>query len=300
MEKIVLVNKVVGTLIKHGFSIAVSEGCFDIAARQEHLMLIKVLVNIDSLTEEHAASLRTISYFLSAYPMVVSVKTNRDFLKDGVVYSRFQLPVITPDMLDMVLEEEAVAMKSAKGRYAAEINVSALREKRKEMNMTIQELADAVGISKKALYEIETKRTNPSLDTLEKLEKLLRTDLKTSYEMKTAGKSYMKPKDEFERVVDKELKRMGMESSPVRSAPFEIVGKEKFSVITSLSKNGLKIKRSARTVKSLSDMFATKGFFVVKTAKEKVVSGVPVLLESELPEIESPKELKKIIKEKSE
>jgi len=93
---------------------------------------------------------------------------------------------------------------------------------------------------------------------------------------------------------------MGMESSPVRSAPFEIVGKEKFSVITSLTKNGMKIKREARTVRSLSDIFSTKGFFVAKKAEEKTVSGVPVLLESELPEIESPKELKKVIKEKSE
>jgi predicted transcriptional regulator len=118
--------------------------------------------------------------------------------------------------------------------------------------------------------------------------------------MKLASKNYMKPRDEFEKNVDKELKRMGMESSPVRSAPFDIVGKERFSVITSLSRNGFKIKREARVVRSLSDIFSTKGFFVAKKAENKVVSGVPVLLESELTEIESPKELKKVIKEKSE
>jgi len=299
MEKTVLVNNIVNMLIKSGFSVAVAEGCFDIAARREHLMLVKILINIDSLGEEQAASLRTISYFLSAYPMVIAVKTNREFLKDGLVYSRFQLPVITPGMLDTVLEEEAV-IQSAKGRHTVEIDATALREKRNEARMTMQELADAIGISKKALYEIETKRTNPTADTLEKLEKLLKVDLKVGYEMKAAGKACMKPKDEFERAVDKELKRMGMESSPVRSAPFEIVGKEKFSVITSLTKNGMKIKREARTVRSLSDIFSTKGFFVAKKAEEKAVSGVPVLLESELPEIESPKELKKVIKEKSE
>jgi len=295
-----LVNNVVSMLIKSGFSVAVTEGCFDIAAKREHLMLIKILINIDGLNEDQAASLRTISYFLSAYPMVVAVKTNREFLKDEMIYSRFQLPVVTPGMLNNVLEEEAVAVKAAKGRYTVEVNAAALREKRNEMKMSMQELADAVGISKKALYEIETKRVNPTTETLEKLEKMLKVDLKTDYEMKIAEKTCMKPRDEFEKTVDKELKRMGMESSPVRSAPFEIIGKEKFSVITSLSKNGLKIKREARTVRSLSDILSTKGFFVAKKTEEKSASGVPIILESELPEIDTPKELKKIIKEKSE
>lgn len=300
MEKTVLVNNVVNILIKNGFSVAVSEGCFDIAARREHLILIKILLNIDGMNEEQATSLRTVSYFLSAYPMVVAVKTNREFLNDEMIYSRFQLPVVTPGTLNTVLEEEAVAIKSAKGRHTAEIDAAALREKRSEMKMSMQELADAVGISKKALYEIETKRVNPTVETLERLEKQLKIDLKTNYEMKVAEKTFMKPKDEFERTVDKELKRMGMESSSVRYAPFEIIGREKFSVITSLSKDGLKIKREARTVRSLSDILATSGFFVAKKSEGKAVSGVPVLLESELPEIDTPKELKKVIKEKSE
>jgi putative transcriptional regulator len=299
-NKSFLVNKIVNSLLSNQFETFLIQGCFDIAARREYLMLIKSLINVDGLNQEQALSLRSISYFLSAYPLVVSIKTNKQYLSDDIIYSRFQLPVITPRMFSNILEEELVpAIQSTKGKHIVTVDTNALREKRKELQLTLEQLSEMVGISKKALYEIESNRVNPTIDTVKKLETVLRIDFKKAYKLKTAEKTYLRPKSEFQSKVSKEFSRMGIDNSAVYSAPFEIVGREKFSLITSLSKNGHKIKKEATLVRKLSSILSSKAVFVVKKFKEQSVEGVPIVLESELQEIESSEELGKILEEKA-
>src|SRR3990172_478430 len=161
-DKTFLVNKIVKTLQKNEYEVFQTQGSFDIAARREHLLLVKTLLNADSLTPEQALSLRAIAYFVSAYPFVVSLKNNREFLQKEMVYSRFELPVFNPDFFDSMIAEEAEAVQSAKGRHTVEINAFDLREKRQELGLTLEQLAEELGISKKALYEIENKRVNPT------------------------------------------------------------------------------------------------------------------------------------------
>jgi len=60
-----------------------------------------------------------------------------------------------------------------------------------------------------------------------------------------------------------------------------------------------KIKKEATEVKRLSSVFSSQAVFVAKKSKEKAVDGVPILLESELPEIDSAKELGKFLEEEA-
>jgi len=299
-NKTFLINKIVNSLLSNKYQVLVSQGAFDIAAKREELMLVKSMLNADSLNEEQALSLRSISYFLSAHPVVVSVKTNRIFLDDEIVYSRFELPLVTPTLFENLLgQDEVITMSASKGKHTLDIDADALRERRKQFGFTLEELAKLIGISKKALYEIEKKRVNPSEDTVRKLETKLKVELAKPFELPSVNQpTYLKPKNEFQHKVSDEIKRIGIDNSSVYSAPFEIVGKEKFSIITTLSKNSTKIKKEAGMVKKISRMFLTKAMFVAKSSKEKNIQGVPVLLESQLPKIESTKELNEIIEDR--
>jgi len=298
LDKYFLLNKIVNILQKNEFNTFTTQGCFDIAAKREYTILIKTLINIDALNKEQALSLQAISYFLSAYPFVVSMKNNREFLSDKIVYSRFSLPVVTLKLFEEMLVEDVAAVHSAKGRHTTDINHFSLREKRKELGYSLIELSEMVGITKKALYEIENKRVNPTDETVKKLETLLGITLRLPFEMKTSKETYLKPKNEFQEKVSKEFNRIGIDNSSVYSAPFEIVGRERFSLITSLSKNTVKIKKEANIVRKLSDVFSSRAIFVVKRSHEHAIEGVPIVLESELPEIESSKDLEGIISEK--
>ncbi len=299
-NKSFLVNKIVNSLLTKEYQVLLTQGSFDIAAKKEDLFLIKVLMNIDGLDPDQASSLKVISYFLSAYPFVVSIKTNREVLNNDIIYSRFGLSVVTPQMFDGLTNEEISAIQSAKGRHTIDIDNEILRKRRNEMGFSLEELSKIARISKKALYEIENKRVNPSMETVEKLESILRVDLKLPYKMKTAEATYLKPKNEFQREVSKEFTRIGIDNSSVYSAPFELIGKENFSIITNLSTNTVKIKREVGIFKKLSSVFSSKAVFIAKKSHEKNVEGIPVFLDTELPDIESSKELSDIIKEKTE
>src|SRR3989338_5049390 len=298
-DKSFLVNKVVNSLLSRDFHVLVSEGAFDVAAKKKQLMLVKTQMNVDALQQEHAMSLRSISYFLSANPFFVSVKSNREFLQDNLVYSRFQLPVVTPEMFENVLEGDVPAISSAKGKHATEIDTAALREKREHAGFSLQELSDLIGISKKALYEIEKRRKNPSAETVEKLEKALNIQLAKNYEMKKVMKpTYLRPKNDFQKTVSKHFNRIGIDNSAVHAAPFEIVGKESFSLTTNLASDTSAIK-DVKQMKKLSSVLSAKALFVAKKSREENIGGVPVLVESELQDIVTSKELTKRIKEKA-
>jgi len=291
----------VNSLKKKEFQLFLTSGCFDIAARREFLMLIKALTNVDGLVEGQAQSLKTISYFISAYPLVISERTNRGELSDGIIYSRFQLPVVTPELFDNMIEEEIIPeIKAIKGKHTVVINTVYLRKKREELNLSLEKLSKQIGISKKALYEIENQRVNPTVDTVQKLEELLGIDLKIPYKMERVERTYIEPKNEFQKKVSLEFSRLGVDNSAVTSASFEIIGKEKTSLITGLSNNTVKIKKVVSQVKGLSFIFSSQGMFVAKKSHEHAIDGVPIVLESELPELESSRELSKLIKEKSE
>ncbi|MCX6822186.1 MAG: helix-turn-helix domain-containing protein, partial [Candidatus Aenigmarchaeota archaeon] len=232
-EKSFLVKRLADTLTKNEFQLFITQGCFDIAARKDFLMLIKTLTNVDGLLEEHAQSLKAVSYFVSGYPLVVSEKTNREELSDDIIYSRFQVPVVTPELFDNMIEEEIIPeVKAIKGKHTVVINTVYLRKKREELNLSLEKLSREIGISKKALYEIEKQRVNPTVGTVRKLEELLGIDLKVPYKMKRFGRTYIEPKNEFQKKVSSEFSRIGVDNSAVTSASFEIIGKDKDSLVT--------------------------------------------------------------------
>jgi len=299
-NKSLLVNKLVNSLLSKQFQVLLSQGSFDIAAKRENLMLVKSALNVDSVNEGQMKSLKSISFFLSAYPLIVSVKNNREFLNDQMVYSRFDLPVITPTLFENFLDEEKIpVVDSSRGRHTIKIDTTSLRKKREDLGFSLRQLSSLVGISKKALYEIEKNRVNPTEDTVSKLETTLKIELRNNFKLnKTSEPVYLKPKNEFQNEVSNEFKRIGIDNSPVYSSPFEIIGKSNFSLITHLSKTETRMEKDASVVKQLSNVFSSKAVLVLKKSKEENVEGVPIILEKELSELESSKDLNNRMKEK--
>lgn len=298
-NKFFLLHKILKILEENEFETFVTRCCFDIAAKREKTLLIKTIFNVDALEEAHALSLKALSYFLSAYSLIVSVKNNRGKLDDKIIYSRFGLPVMTTKLFEEFIErDEILAAYSAKGRHTVRINTFLLRKKRKELGLSLSRLSSLIGISKKALYEVENRRVLPSSETVEKLEEILSVRLRLPYKIESSTYVKIKPKDEFQKRVCKELTRIGIRHSVVHTTPFELVGKEGFKLITKLSSNLCEVEKKLNKIKEFSEFFSTKSFIVAKTLFRKNMEGVPLISEEELREIYSSKELNKLIEER--
>ena len=295
----ILTSKIVNTLLGREYEVFLTHGCFDIAAKRDQTMLIKSLTNVDSFDVGLATSLRAVSHMLSASPFVVSLRTNRQPLRDSMVYNRFEVPVVTPATFEDILEDDAYVSQAAKGRHSVEIDAAALRAKRYELKFTLEELAALAGVSKKALYEIESKRTNPTDKTATKLERLLKVRLRSAYSPQPAthAEGRLEPATPLQKKVSSELDRLGVENTAVRHAPFEIAGKQDFSLITHVAEDAKGLKRFADPMRKLSGIFGARAFFVAERYDRKSVDGVPVILEEDLHDIGNAKELRKMLGE---
>ena len=193
-EKKKLTERVVESFRESGYFTLRLYGCVDVIARKTETFIVKVLTNVDGLLEVHATTMKILSAAVDACPFVVSLKTNRGKLMDSIVYSRFNIPVITPNTLEMLLFEEKLPNTfTSRGKHLVRINFERMKRKRLKLGMTLSELAKITGLTIKAVYEIESGRVNPTLNSARKIEEALNEELILP--------GYTKPEVNFERVM---------------------------------------------------------------------------------------------------
>jgi putative transcriptional regulator len=151
-------------------------GCFDLVAKKDvFLLLVKLLINIDSLREEQAYELKKLALMLSASPLIIGKKIRKsNDIEDGVVYSRYDIPAISKDTLrNLLINHVPPLIYTHRGGYKVKVNGELLKEKRLEMGMSLNELARRVGVTKRAIYEYERGTSDISVDTAIRIEECL-------------------------------------------------------------------------------------------------------------------------------
>src|SRR5438067_1870821 len=126
---------------------------FDLAARRDdQLFLVKVLTNVDGLTEPVAQELRVIAQFLDAAPLVVGERSSSRALEDGAVYLRYGVRIVTPETLREYLQDGVEPLVfAAPGGFYVNVDGARLRRIREERGLSLGDLAQAAGVSRRAI-----------------------------------------------------------------------------------------------------------------------------------------------------
>src|SRR3989441_1216196 len=87
-------------LAKTGFFLSRPHGerglCFDFVARRDDtLLIVKVLQNVDALNKATAHELLEVARILEASPLVVGERSGTGSLEDGVIYTRFGVSILS-------------------------------------------------------------------------------------------------------------------------------------------------------------------------------------------------------------
>ena len=179
MNKELLINKVIAILNKAGFII--SDRCdirprsFDLAARRDNLLLmIKVLYNIDGLNEETAGEMQFLSKHLNGRPVVIGEKTRDHSLETGVVYFRYGIPAFDICTLnDYFIDNSPPLIYAEHGGLYVTIDGAALKEERIRMNISLGALASSLGVSRRTVSKYEEGEMAASVDVALRLEEIL-------------------------------------------------------------------------------------------------------------------------------
>lgn len=291
-----LVKKVKNALDERGYIYAEYEGgCFDIAARGEKTMTIKVLSNIDSFLPFQASSLKRVSAHLQSEPLIVGMRTNKGSLDDGVMFERFGLPAFTANTFEDVIDGEYPEFRRLKGGLFGEIDPASLRTARLRHNFTQEELGSKLSVSKKTIYQHERGVGLANADLIRKAEVILEERITRSVTIRYDLDGMQgTPKNSMEGEVAQGLRKLGFSTFFVEKAPFDIIAEGQEPVFSEVVSDGKEAKKNVDALREISTLFERKFFLVT----EDEVSDAPVIRKDELSSFESSAELIKSLQKK--
>ena len=311
-DRLFLYDQIMESLRKGDFEISercvLRPSCFDILARRHVLiLLIKILANIDSMSEVYARQMMNIAKMLSASPILVGDRTRASEMKEGMVYDRFGVPAVTPTTLeDMVVRNILPMIFSSRGGHYVQIDGSILKKTRLERHMSKGEVGDNIGVSRRMIYNYEEENACATFETALRLEEFLDESIVKPLVILNIPGGIRDDKPRFTSKLDREilsrLSEIGFQVYPIKKAPFNALTIEEEKVmLTNISREKLRILlKRARILKSISDTTKTSAFFVLDSGgRKESLEGVPIVHKVELNEMEESEELVEMLEERA-
>jgi putative transcriptional regulator len=290
-----LIKSIRETLAKSGFFLSdphnVRSISFDIIARRDkQLLIIKALTNIDSLSGEDAEQLRILANALGGSPMVIGLHSSAGKLENGILYSRFGVPIMTEVTFEEhVLEGVPPFVYAAPGGLYVRLDGDLIRQIREQRNISLGTLAEAAGVSRKAIQMYES-GMGAMIDIAARIEEFLNEPIVVplnpfSYNLDVA--KTLRTFDKFEglnRDVFEMLKELGYSVVPTIRCPFDaLASDEEFMLLTGIGENPVMTERKARIVGNISRVTEKKSvIFIQQKTSIKEIEGTPLITKDEL------------------
>ncbi len=298
MNKESLINQAFVILSKAGFII--SERCdirprsFDIAVRRDNLLLlIKVISNIDGLNEETTREMQFLSKQLHGYPIVIGEKTRDHSLETGVVYFRYGVPAFDiRTMQDYFVEDLPPLIYAEHGGLYVNIEGNILKEERIKKNISLGALASMLGVSRRTISKYEEGEMAASVDVAVKLEEVMDRGFTVSVNLfeKLHRNDAQKPETIPEHSnVFSILQDMGFNVMPISQAPFDAVSQslnrkdEDATILTGVAQYSRTMVKKAHLMSSISEVAQTQSLLIIQGAsKTKNIEGTVIIDNKEL------------------
>ncbi|HIP24940.1 MAG TPA: transcriptional regulator [Archaeoglobus profundus] len=305
----ILVNAVIKILKKAGFKVTdvieTKPRCFDIVARKDDtVLLLKVLYNIDSLKYEMAEEMKNIAKLLKASPIIIGERFKLNYLERGVVYNRYGLPAInTATFYDFIIEGISPIIYAGPGGYYVKLDSEKLREMREKLGISLGEMAKLLGVSRRTVKKYE-EGIDTSIETALKIEEILGTHVIKAIDIL----NFVKKNDvitgkepefsEEEAKIVEQLKDIGVEVYPIKHAPFDIVSKADDEKILTGVRQVREIDKRAMILGKISEVLSTKAAYIVEKKIKVNVSSVVFVMKDELECVSSAKDFITLLHEK--
>ncbi len=190
-----LIVKTINILRKHGLGVDVinyprgERRSVDIVANGR--LIIKVSQDAYEISREEIEDLKLSSRMLNSAVLIVSKSYLNEDLEPGIVMDRSDISVMDPETLDLYLSDEKVAIYYKKGQFFVKIRGEVLHRKRVERNLSMGELAEILGISRKAVYEYEKGDMDPSIEVAQKLVEIFGEDIVSKVDVHELTERYI-------------------------------------------------------------------------------------------------------------
>lgn len=270
---------------------------FDIVARRDDvLLIIKILGNVDAFNKENAKELQVIANLLRGSPFIIGEKTSTSDIEDGVVYFRHGLPIISMGTFkDFFIEEVPPFVFAAPGGLYVHMDGELLRKIRERNELSLGALAEIAKVSRRSIQLYES-GMGAMVDAALRIEEFLEIPIiqpinplacyaKTEEETANWVESF----EEFEGLekdVFHHLNFLGYRIMPTSKSPFDALTKDsKTLILTSVEHHDGTLAKRAKVVTNISKIVDKHSVIFVEKSRKLSLEGTPLIEKKELKNI---------------
>lgn len=304
-----LIADVRGTLNRAGFATSdpkdLVHAGFDIVARKDAIILvIKIILNANSLNEGMLAGMKSLASAIDGSSMIVAIKSGNDHIEDGVTYSRAGIPLISHQTLeDLVIEGVPPLIYAASGGFYVNIDSDVLRRIRGS-GLSLGDLAEIAGVSRRTIKMYED-GMSAKMDVALRLEEGLGVELILPLDplkhCKTDRSDF--PNGEFDRMakdIFRTLNKIGYSIMPISRCPFDAVTTDcDVMLFTGIDQKKPGLDKRARAIANLSGILEKHPVIFIDKLGERVnLEGTPLIGCEELKKVRDKKKIVELIEER--
>jgi predicted transcriptional regulator len=152
----------------------IGSSVFDFIAKKNNRLVskkivTKVFVDLDMFKKQASIELQLISKLISGFPLVVAHAAAGRSMEDATLYRRHDVSAISLPTLNKYLQYEKGVKVAKISKYAHRggiyVNISKerLKERRKQLKLSLAILSQQIGLSRLSLYRYEKGQTSPKL-----------------------------------------------------------------------------------------------------------------------------------------
>ncbi|MFX1294203.1 MAG: transcriptional regulator [Promethearchaeota archaeon] len=322
MDQILVIDEIITSLREHGYSVLSMglfdpqywiKSSFDIAARKDVLLMIKIVINIDKIPAELVEDLKLITYFFNGSPLIVGKETRKDSLRDDVVYERRGIPAVNLHTFKHLLNKNNIYVISRKGGFYVKIDSDKIQELRLKQGFSLKDVASEIGVSRKAVYlfEQESQIKEDNIHQIKEvnvhqLEKLFAQELKLpidvfNWEIEKKEVHSSVEETDFQAEIKELFEELGFNTYWAKKAPFDAITSkadkskeksEKSCLITGLSMSRkMRIYNRLQIISEISKVARKLSMFIIENGKLPTIDNVLILQKAILEKIKDIQQL---------
>ncbi len=310
MDRTELINTTRAILARAGFDVSSALNlrgiCFDIVARRDNqVLIVKVLSNIDAFSKDNAEEMKTLAESLGATPLVTGERSSSGALEPGIVYSRFNISIVSNETLaDLLLEEAPPFIFAAPGGLYVKLDSELLKAAREARGISLGALAETAGVSRRTIQMYES-GMGAMIDAALRMEEFLELPIiepidPFTFRSEERMKEIREPPNIDGTFALKQLSTLGFSVRPVVRSPFEAVSKNDSAVmLTSLGSDEDKAMERAIVASEISRIVDKFSILIVERKHERDnINSTAVVSNEELKKIDEPNELTDLVAER--
>ena len=295
-----LMDEVGVLLLRQGYTIkSLTRTSFDIVARKDaHVLLIKVLEDANSISEDYADSMKNLSSHIGASPIIIAEKAGNR-LEDGVVYVRFGVYTCNYRTFSSCLENRFPIVISTRAGFTASVVGEKLRRQREESGYSLGSLSRKVGVSKRMIAKYESERADVSLRSAIALNRLFGNNIFNKVDVFAIAKETVADKPSM---IARKYDELGFRAADTKKAPFDVVARMEKELILTEVKGQHRIKDLNPQLESMRQLLGADALVILDRKEksgntEKNKKKIPSLDKKDFLGIESAQELIKFLRE---